>query len=108
MANRSQEIGSVVAHTMTVQTAVAAPRLLLAVRSREWAFRGLRPSISGDGAVRMVMHAASVERRRALARALHEAPRVDARFASLHVAIVLYRERAATMFRRLVELEAAG
>lgn len=92
---------------MTVQTAAAAPRLPLAVRSREWAFCGLRPSLDADG-VRMVMHAASVERRRALARALHEAPRVDARFASLHVAIVLYRERAATLFRRLVELEAEG
>jgi hypothetical protein len=56
----------------------------------------------------MVMHAASVERRRALARALHEASPVDARFAPLHVAIVLYRERAAALFRRLVELEAAG
>lgn len=56
----------------------------------------------------MVMHAASVERRRALARALHEAPRVDPRFATLHVSIVLYRERAAALFRRLVELEAAG
>ena len=54
------------------------------------------------------MHAASVERRRALARALHEAPRVDARFATLHVSIILYRERAAALFRRLVELEAAG
>ena len=58
--------------------------------------------------MRMVMHAASVERRRALARALHEAPRVDARFAPVHVAIILYRERAAALFRRLVELEAAG
>jgi len=54
------------------------------------------------------MQAASVERRRALARALHEAPRVDPRFATLHVSIVLYRERAAVLFRRLVELEAAG
>jgi hypothetical protein len=58
--------------------------------------------------VGMVMHAASVERRRALARALHEAPRVDPRFASLHVTIVLFRERAAEMFKKLVELEAAG
>lgn len=62
----------------------------------------------------MVMHAASEwactidERRRALARVLHEAPRVDQRFASLHVTIVLYRERAAQMFKKLVELEAAG
>ena len=56
----------------------------------------------------MVMHAASVERRRALARVLHEAPRVDSRFASLHVAIVLYRERAAQLFKRLVELEVKG
>jgi hypothetical protein len=54
------------------------------------------------------MHAASVERRRALARRLHEAPRVDARFASLHVVIVLYRERAAALFRQIVALEAAG
>jgi len=54
------------------------------------------------------MHATSVERRRALARALHEAPRIDPKFATLHVQIVLYRERAAAMFRRLLELEAAG
>jgi hypothetical protein len=54
------------------------------------------------------MHAASVERRRALARVLHEAPRVDPRFATLHVAIILYREQAAALFRRFVELEAAG
>ncbi|MBA3502329.1 MAG: hypothetical protein H0T65_18335 [Deltaproteobacteria bacterium] len=55
-----------------------------------------------------MMHAASVERRRALARVLHEAPRVDPRFATLHVAIILYREQAAALFRRFVELEAAG
>ena len=54
------------------------------------------------------MHAASVDRRRALARMLHESPRVDARYASLHVAIILYREQAAALFRRFVELEAAG
>lgn len=54
------------------------------------------------------MHAASVERRRALARVLHEAPRVDPRFASLHVSIILYRERAAVLFRRLLEIEVAG
>ena len=56
----------------------------------------------------MVMRAASVERRRALARALHEAPRVDPKLATLHVQIVLYRERAAVVFRRLVDLEAQG
>lgn len=54
------------------------------------------------------MHAASVERRRALARVLHEAPRVDPRIATLHVAIVLYRERAAALFDRLAAHEAAG
>jgi ABC-type uncharacterized transport system fused permease/ATPase subunit len=52
------------------------------------------------------MHA--VERRRALARVLHEAPRVDPRIATIHVSIILYREQAAALFRRLVELEAAG
>ena len=61
----------------------------------------------------MVMHAASVERRRALARALHEAriggpDRINPAFATLHVQIVLYRERAAVLFRRLVDLEAEG
>ena len=56
----------------------------------------------------MVMRAASVERRRALARVLHEAPRVDPKLATLHVQIVLYRERAAALFRQLVELEAKG
>ena len=56
----------------------------------------------------MVMRAASVDRRRALARVLHEAPRVDPRIATVHVAIILYREQAAAMFRRLVDLEAAG
>jgi hypothetical protein len=54
----------------------------------------------------MVMHA--VERRRVLARMLHEAPRVDPRFASLHVTIILYRQRAAETFKKLVALEAAG
>lgn len=63
-------------------------------------------SIERHEVVVMVMHA--VERRRALARILHEAPRVDPRFAGLHVTIILYRERAAQMFERLVELEAAG
>lgn len=58
--------------------------------------------------MRMVMHAGSVERRRALARALHEAPRIDPKFATLHVQIVLYRERAAEIFRRLVAMEAEG
>jgi hypothetical protein len=47
-------------------------------------------------------------RHRALARLLHEAPRIDPNLASLHVQIVLYRERAAALFRRLVELEAQG
>ena len=56
----------------------------------------------------MVMRAASVERRRALARVLHEAPPVEPRIATLHVSIILYREQAAALFRRLVELEAAG
>jgi hypothetical protein len=63
----------------------------------------------------MVMQAASVERRRALARALHEGSggpgspdRIDPKFATLHVQIVLYRERAAALFRRLVDLEGAG
>jgi hypothetical protein len=56
----------------------------------------------------MVMHAASVERRRALARVLHEAPRLDPRYATLHIAIILYREQAAALFRRFVELEAQG
>ena len=51
------------------------------------------------------MSVASVERRRALARALHEP---DARFVPLHVTIERYRERAWALFKRLAELEAAG
>jgi hypothetical protein len=68
--------------------------------------RGRSPASSHG--VRVVMYAASVERRRALARVLHEAPRVDPRFATLHVAIILYREQAAALFLRFVDLEAAG
>lgn len=64
--------------------------------------------VLGHGSVRMVMHATSVERRRALARMLHEAPSVDPKLATLHVQIVLYRQRAAALFDQLVELEAAG
>ena len=51
------------------------------------------------------MSVASVERRRTLARALHE-PNV--RFAPLHATIELYRECAWALFKRLAELEAAG
>ena len=51
------------------------------------------------------MSVASIERRRTLARALHE-PR--ARFEVLHASIARYRERAALIAARLAELEAAG
>ena len=54
----------------------------------------------------MGMNVASMDRRRALARALHEPRRP--RFASLHVTILRYREYAAAIFARLVELENAG
>ena len=51
------------------------------------------------------MPVASFERRRTLARALHE-PR--ARYEVLHDSIARYRERAAAIAARLAELEAAG
>jgi len=54
----------------------------------------------------MVMHAASMERRRQLARVLHE-PR-DARYAMLHVSILRYRERAAAIWVKLIDLDYAG
>jgi hypothetical protein len=55
----------------------------------------------------MGMNVASLQRRRALARALHE-PRRGARFAALEVSILRYREHAAAIFKKLVELENAG
>jgi hypothetical protein len=51
------------------------------------------------------MSVASIERRRTLARALHEP---SERYAPLHATIETYRERARAMVRRLAELEAAG
>ena len=56
---------------------------------------------------------ADLERRRTLARALHEPPRPRARriteqLDALRAALAQYRERAIAIHKRLVELEVAG